>query len=1174
MYLSKLDLVGFKSFAQKTNLKFTKGISAIVGPNGCGKSNIVDAIRWVLGEQKTSILRSDIMENVIFNGTKNRKPINMAEVSLTIENNKNILPVEYSEVVITRRLFRSGESEYLLNNTKCRLRDIANLFMDTGLAPDSYSVIELKMVEAILSGHGEDRRGLFEEAAGIKRYKIQRYDAEKKLNNIINDLSRINDIVDEVRKNVASLQRHAQKTRRYNVLNEEYRNNESILCAFQYNKYNKLINDLNLEIETQQKSKVSIENDLNDRKNFLLNLKNEFKQSDIELNKKNELKVNVITDIEDKKQQLAVSNEKIIRIDEDDLKLENEIQQTKNKLENTKKDITRTNELIDGIKKELNKNTELLTNSMQERDTIQRNTNNARSQVIEFNNKLSGLKNNIFMLKSNLQKNNDKINILHKKIETSIDDKKSIQEKIETCNSKLSGVDNRIKDFNELIGKYESDLLKEEKHQAELKEKYDLTRNRINEINNILTNKRTTLSFYENLVDTSDTSKFLLNSKQWKNSKNTLMLSEMLSVDEELKHIVPIVINNTSDYFIVDNIDEANQAISLLKNNKKGKAGFICLASVPVVPKPNKIDINNVIGFFSEIVRVPDNLRGALRLLFDGVVVAKNSSNLKEIFSNSSINAVITLDNEYFHRAGVLRGGSISEGETVRIGKKEKMDDISNEIVDLELQLKDVSSKQSELARELNSIDIQSLRNKIQSIEADKRNFEISLAQLNLSKQKFQNELELLGKNNELYNTNITEIVEENKNIETQIKNANELLVDIETKLKNNQKELDILENDLNNKNNEVHRNDKLVLQNNNDLKNINNELERLKRQMNNYSNIIENRGIDLIKHKTLREDLKKLIENLKIELFDKEKDLANTENEYDYFSEQKKLFEEQIGQLENDIEQYQKNFDKVVENIHQIEIKRSQYVSSMQNITQNYYNNYQIDISAKDINIPDDFSEDAAIEIISELKQKLQKLGSINFAAIEDYEKESQRLQFLENQISDLLESEKTLRITIDEINQIAEKTFLDTFNKIRFNFQTLFKKLFNEEGEADIFFDASNPLESEINIMAKPPNKKPNSIEQLSGGEKTLTAISLLFAIYLVKPSPFCILDEVDAPLDDANIYRFLNIIREFSKETQFLIVTHNKTTMAAADTLYGVTMQEPGVSKTAAVRLDEIE
>jgi chromosome segregation protein len=298
------------------------------------------------------------------------------------------------------------------------------------------------------------------------------------------------------------------------------------------------------------------------------------------------------------------------------------------------------------------------------------------------------------------------------------------------------------------------------------------------------------------------------------------------------------------------------------------------------------------------------------------------------------------------------------------------------------------------------------------------------------------------------------------------------------------------------------------------------------------------------------------------------------TKNKCDFLSQKKKSLKEQVDQIESEISDFRKFYDKIVENIHQKEVKLSETNTWIRNIVLNFQNNYQLDISNTVIEIPENFSEEEAKQAITDLKQKLQNLGSINFAAIEEYESEKDRLEFLEKQVADLTSAEKTLRETIEEINQTAERNFVNTFSKIRLNFQNLFRKLFNEEGEADIKFDENNPLESEINIIARPPNKRPNSIEQLSGGEKTLTAIALLFAIYLVKPSPFCILDEVDAPLDDANVRRFLNIIRDFSKETQFLVVTHNKTTMTAADTLYGVTMQEPGISKTASVRIDEID
>ena len=816
----------------------------------------------------------------------------------------------------------------------------------------------------------------------------------------------------------------------------------------------------------------------------------------------------------------------------------------------------------------------ILKTSIDERDVLQTDTNEERNKVLQYSNEIATLKNNVSMLKANLCKNDDKIITLNQKIENSFEDKKSIQEKINNCTSKIDNSDETIKEFENLIKKYESVLIIEKERQTNLQLKLDGLRENINETRDILTNKKTTFNFLENLVDTSDTSKFLLSNNQWSSISNKLMFSEIIAIDDELKHIIPIIINNSSDYFVVNNKDEANKAISLLCNNKKGKAGFICLDSIPKIDKPKDIKLNNIIGFFSEIVRVPDNIRNALRLLFEGVVVANNSKNLNEIFSNPNVKAVITLDAEYFHRAGTIRGGSITEGETARIGKKEKMDAISKEIKELEIKIGKLINQQSELNNELKSIDIQTINSQIRETEDKKRSFENSIAQIKLYKQGLQNEFELIEKNNDLYKLNIIEIKEENKNIEFQIKQTENLYNEAYNIFTESQNNLLDLENKLKVKNDSVHENDKLVLQNDNELKNINNDLERLKRQLGNYSNTISNRNVELIQNSKTREELKKSIIDINKELEETELLLNKIKNECDFIAQNKKNIQEQMLQIENDISQYQKTFNNVIDDIHKVEIQFSQTNSSIQNIIQNFFNNYQIDISKADIKIPENFSEKDTIELITELKQKLQKLGSINFAAIEEFESENERLQFIEKQIDDLSEAKKTLRITIDEINQIAEKTFIDTFNKIRLNFQNLFKKLFDEEAETDIFFDATNPLESEINITAKPPNKKPNSIEQLSGGEKTLTAIALLFAIYLVKPSPFCILDEIDAPLDDANVYRFLNIIREFSKETQFLIVTHNKTTMSAADTLYGVTMQEPGVSKTASVRLDEIE
>ena len=552
----------------------------------------------------------------------------------------------------------------------------------------------------------------------------------------------------------------------------------------------------------------------------------------------------------------------------------------------------------------------------------------------------------------------------------------------------------------------------------------------------------------------------------------------------------------------------------------------------------------------------------------------QNSENNFNQDIHNKIKAIITKDGEFIHKSGAIRGGSISQGETARFGKLEKMNTLNEEILEIENKIKQFEENKNNIEKQLSQINLQSLTNEIRALESEKRDFENNIAQLKLKKNQFQNNFELIEKNCENYKNDIAEI-------ENEIGNANQKIAELQTELEKNQAEFETKKSNLEeteNKQKEIENKAKEIeisqARTDSEVNATISELKRLTQQEQNYRNSIENRKVELIQNEKTREDLNLKIEQTKIELENLTRNHQATKNKCDFLSQKKKSLKEQLEQIENEITEFRKFYERTIENIHQKEVKLSETNTWIRNIVLNFQNNYQLDISDTVVEIPEDFSEDEAKQTISELKQKLQNLGSINFAAIEEYDTERERLEFLEKQVADLTSAEKTLRETIEEINQTAERNFVDTFSKIRLNFQTLFRKLFNEEGEADIKFDENNPLESEINIIARPPNKRPNSIEQLSGGEKTLTAIALLFAIYLVKPSPFCILDEIDAPLDDANIRRFLNIIRDFSKETQFLIVTHNKTTMTAADTLYGVTMQEPGISKTASVRIDEIE
>ena len=633
MYLSKLDIVGFKSFAQKTNLRFTDGISAIVGPNGCGKSNIVDAIRWVLGEQKTTVLRSDVMENVIFNGTKNRKPVGMAEVALTLENNKNILPSEYNEVVVTRRLFRSGESEYLLNNTKCRLKDIIDLFMDTGLGSDSYSVIELKMVEAILSGRGDDRRSLFEEAAGIKKYKLQRKEATKKLSDVMDDLLRVNDIIEEVRKNVNSLHRHAQKTRRYNVLNEEFRAVDTQLSYYQYHNFNQTATILKNEIDVVNADKIKVNNELSEKNTYVSQLKTDHKKIETEYNThlEQESKIKII--IAQNEQEIAVSKERIKRVEGDVERLKTEVETTGNKLKITIDHLDKTKQNIERLNINLNDINEKLSVAKSDVEVAKNKTTTARNDVNTISQKLQTINSNISTNISNISRNTDKKNTLQNKILQFNQEKDELQNKINDIKNKLTDRTTQTNKYDELLIEKENYLLKQKEKQEQLQTKLEAKKEELLKLRANINQKNASFDFLHNLVDTSETSKFLHNNK-WSNASDIVMLSESIAADDKMQNALSVVFSNYSDYYISQNETEANSAISLLKQNNKGKAGFINLDSIPAIDKPESINVAGFIGWFSEVIRVDDKLRNAIRLLFDGLLVVESMDYMLQNIDN------------------------------------------------------------------------------------------------------------------------------------------------------------------------------------------------------------------------------------------------------------------------------------------------------------------------------------------------------------------------------------------------------------------------------------------------------------------------------------------------------------------------------------------------------------
>lgn len=1174
MYLSKLDIIGFKSFAQQAKLSFAPGITAVVGPNGCGKTNIVDAIRWVLGEQKTSVLRSDIMENVIFNGSRNRKPLGMAEVSMTFENSKKILPTEYSEVTVSRRLFRNGESQYLLNNTQCRLRDILDLFMDTGMGPDSYSVIELKMVESILNGKAEERRHLFEEAAGVTKYKLRRKEASRKLLTVQKDLERVQDLLQEVSKNVASLARQAQKTRRYNNLQGRLKEIELVLLSSKMNRLNLEIAEQTAEIEKLQTAKNSIAQQSTDTETQLLSLNEQRYTIETDFQSALANENFIASQIAEKKKEAAVATEKLSAVNKSLDRLSAALEETEIAKQNDIDNLKNASIKIDELKQakiEITAEYEKLSagrkKAFSEVQSLREISSSANEEILTFQNSSNSIN-------SAIKRNETKRETLEARIERSTDEIDEINNKISDLDEGKEKLTEELSKLEDKFSALESALSSAQERKATLQQEIDNLRMTISDKRNSLSGKTASLEFLSGLLDTDESSKYLLRTNDWAPSGNEKpQLAESVGCDERFRIAIDAALGESAHYFIVDTREDAESAIDILKRKSMGKATFICREMVNETSSPAGLPVSSEIyGWASEIVRVDDKLRFVLRAILGKTAIVENATAAETALNSLGADTAITLSGEVFSRKGFVRGGAVSKKEGQIVGRKERISFLQSEIKDLNEEINSLEASYQQKRKEFDSIDINSLNKELRQIEQSRQQTEQKLSSIELNRRSLQNNVSLIEQNAARYSEELAEIDNENQNYESELEELEEKLFLAREEYRSHLGELHTAEQELENSEKIWRESELRAVKIDTEIKSIENEIQRLVQQQATLAKREENARKEITNNKLEVSDLQTRIEEYNNEILGQSEKLEQAKAKREYFAQELSSLKEQTEQYSALLRDLSKQHERQIEVIHEREMKNSERRSNLTSVIQKAFEQFETDLQCANIQTPDGFEPESAAAEASELRNKLASLGSVNFMALEEYDTQNQRLQFYENQVKDLVESEKTLQETIVEINQTAEKKFIDTFAIIQENFKKLFKTLFGQDAEGELRLCEGNPLEADIEVIAKPPGKRPHSIDMLSGGEKTLTAIAMLFGIYLVKPSPFCILDEVDAPLDDLNIDRFINLIREFSVNTQFIIVTHNKRTMASAATLYGITMQEEGVSRIVSVRMDD--
>jgi len=1180
MYLSQLEIFGFKSFAQKVHLTFDEGLTAIVGPNGCGKTNVVDAIRWALGEQRPTTLRSDKMEDVIFNGTKSRKPLNIAEVSITIENTKGILPTEYSEVTITRRVFRSGESEYYLNKTLCRLKDIRDLFMDTGMGSDAYSVIELKMVESILSDNSDERRRLFEESAGVTKYKHRRKEAYRRLEAVRQDLTRVNDIVRGVEKAVNSLERQAQKAEKYNELVKQLQAIEIDVLIREYSGIISKIAPLTqqLSIATNEKNRLEVE--VKQEETLLDVLREELEELERRLSATQEDLTSRQSVIHEMEQHRTTTLERRRSLHENIERFEREkveLHQQREELQKKQSTLTRS---LNEIQVKINTADQIYQQKKIQLDTFESEFNtkriklkNNQDQIMEYMRGLSDLRNRENQVKARIENIRGRISYSSEENEVyrlDIDKNAELIAKLTIENKQL-----RLAFAEAEVRTHQMEDFK-----LKLQGEIEQLRRQDHEILGEVERKQARIDFLKGLVESydgySEGAKYLITSNEW-SSKIQTTVGEAVQTEPSYRIAIETALGESAGYIVVDNAQEAYTAIDFLKKNNKGKATFICLDRLPAVINHHvSIQEAGVIGWARGVVQFDRRHERLFNFLFDETLLVHDVPSALRVVNEHPTIKCITPEGEIITGKGVVRGGSVRQDEGVHISKKSQLEEFTADIQRLRERHNRIQHDLSKKSEELETVNLKKLTEEARSIEQQKTSVEIRIAQLEFEKKRAQDNIERNHAETEKLTQEIDSLSKELETLTPALRTVEQKLAKTEVSvgaLRSEVETMDALWNEYSRIANESHL---AFISLQGEERSIRQELDYGASTIKSITSTSDQRTEEIFKAKEDTTSLDTDLEAIVVTL-------ADTRREYEEAFERKKTVDQefstkrtQIHNIELKLKDERLKQEGSLKSAHDLEIKIQELTMKAENLKSRAKEDFDFDVQAQLFTDGEQFNFSAVHEEIQALKNKIHALGAVNFAAFDEYKSEKERLDFMCAQRDDLEQSEKTVLQTIDEINTTAQKQFLETFELIRDNFIMTFKSLFDEGDECDLRLeeDQPDPLEAKIEIMAKPRGKRPTSIDLLSGGEKTLTAIALLFAIYLVKPSPFCILDEVDAPLDDSNIDRFTRILNKFSDNTQFVIVTHNKRTMEAAHAMYGVTMEEEGVSKLVSVRFNEVQ
>ena len=1184
MYLKRLELQGFKSFADKTVLEFMPGITAVIGPNGSGKSNISDAIRWILGEQSMKSLRGSKSLDIIFSGTQNRKSLGFAEGSLIFDNTDGSLPIEYTEVTITRKLYRSGETGYYINKVPCRLKDVLELFMDTGIGKDGYSIIGQGKIDEILSNKSEDRRNIFEEAAGIVKYRTRKQESEKKLERTKLNLLRINDILSEIEGNIEPLKVSSEKAKKYLNLREELKNIEIGLFIYNIEKYKENLEEIVKDEEIYKNQCDEEETKMERVKALKEELKFQIDEITMRIEEMSNIGFESQKEIEMLNSDISVAKTRIENNNENTTRYEKEIEEAKIKLDDLKEEMEQKKQKKDNLK--------------ENREKFQKELEEKEEELRKITEKLSSKELEIEGYKTKVSEN--------------IDKKYELQADVHTEEINFENFEKREKQIGGEIASNISELDNTRMQKEDIARKFyeiDSKRNKtvksLEEVNSKKEEADKKIKLYERNINAYQSEKRIKESRlkfleeterekegYIKSVKSLLkdcenirelgkgmhgVLANIIEVPEEYQIAIEMCLGASLQNIVTDTEEDAKKLVEHLRKNNLGRASFLPITSV----RGKKLDKikgkePGVIGIASDLIKYSKKYEQIVTNLLGRTVIVDNMDTaIKLAKQNGYSFRIITVEGDVINPSGAITGGSVTKKTVNILGREREIEKLQKEIKVLEEKIskqekekkeyedsiEDIFEEAGSLEKELQEIDITyaTEKQKLVSIEENIEKIEKRVNKLKEEKEKLKEEKETAIKNKEIIQEEINKLTEETEKLTNVIQEFAELN-------KDNQKYVDDLNFDITNLKISVSSFDESESSIEELQERINSEVENTKQSINNKTRQIEEIKQDNIALNESIKDIEEKIEKIKEEV-------KTSGSKIEELKQDRIDKNEKLKVRENEINDKFKVIEDLKSQIVKIDVKKAKIEDDINGIINKMWEEYELTPNnVKDCRKPENVAETQ--KQVNNLRKELRELGSVNIDAIEEYKNVKERYDFMCEQRVDLENTMAKLRKIIADMTTTMKEQFKEQFELINKNFQEVFRELFGGGNASLKLEDEDNILECGIDINVQPPGKKLQNMMLLSGGERAFTAIALLFAILKINPAPFCVLDEIEAALDDVNVYRFADYLRKFSKDTQFLVITHRKGTMEAADTVYGVTMEENGISKLLSMKLAEVK